>query len=114
MANDTAEIRVTLRACHTMANLRFCDKLIANRIPSHTNAITFRQLLGFPAVTRPKPMRLRSWCRIGVLFPVKMSLEILCGDCARSRTQLTVSCDFIQHARPAVSGCHKFAMRYFT
>ena len=29
-----------------------------------------------------------SWCRIGVLFPVKLSLNVICGDCARRRTQL--------------------------
>jgi len=40
-----------------MAILRICDKLVANcgemaiRVPSHTIAITIRELLGFPAVT---------------------------------------------------------------
>jgi len=45
------------RACHTMANFRFCDKLIADRgtiairVPSHTIAITVRELLVIPAIT---------------------------------------------------------------
>jgi len=36
-------------------------------------------------------MRLRSWCHIGVLLPSKLSLEIVHGDCAHSRTQLAAT-----------------------
>jgi len=54
---STSQIRSDLRASHTMANLRFCDQLIANPgkiaicIPSQTVAINIRELLGFPAAT---------------------------------------------------------------
>ena len=77
---------------------RICDKLVANRekitirVPSHTITIIIRELLGFPAVTCLRRMRLRTWCRIGVLFPVRLSLEIARGDCARSQTQLAATC----------------------
>ena len=33
-------------------------------------------------------MRLCSWCHIELLFPIKLSLEIVQGGCACSRTQL--------------------------
>ena len=74
-----------------MANLRFCDKLIANRrkiaicIPSHTIAITVRELLGFSAVARLKPVRVVSYRG---LVTVKLSLEIMRKGWAHSQTQL--------------------------
>ena len=54
-------------------------------------AITICELLWIPAVTRSGSMKLRTWCRIGVLLPVKLSLEILRGDCARSPTKLAAA-----------------------
>jgi len=84
-----------LRACHTIANSRFCDKLVAKKVENLQFAFlatrlrsTIYELLEFPGVKWPKTMRLRSWCRIGVLFPVKLSLEIGHRECARSLTQL--------------------------
>jgi len=80
-----------------MANLRFRDNLIANRgkiaipVPSHMIMIAICELIRFPAVTWPRPMGLHSWCHTRVLFPVKLSLEIVCGDCARSQTQLAAT-----------------------
>jgi len=38
-----------------------------------------------------RPIGLRSWCSIEVLFPVKLSLEIVRGDCACSQTQLAAT-----------------------
>jgi len=53
---------------------------------------TIRELQGFPIVTWPKPMIQLSRCHVGILFPIKLSLlEILCGDCAHSRTQLAAT-----------------------
>jgi len=78
-----------------MANLGFCDKIIANRgkiairISIHTIAITIHKLIGFSKVIWSKLMRLRSWCRIGVLFLIKLSLDIMGGDCARSQIQIS-------------------------
>jgi len=91
-------------------------------LATHRIAIAIRELLAFPAVTRPKPTRLHSWWRIGVLFPVKLSLEGVHGNCARSLTSYFIAfefppamevvelisarlvsavCDFIQHAGTA-------------
>ena len=85
------------RVCNTMANLRF-------RVSTYTIAITIHELLGFPGfawllefprvtwllgfpgVTWPRLMTLSSLWRIGVHFPVKLPLEILRVDCARSHT----------------------------
>jgi len=36
-------------------------------------------------------MRLHSWCHTGVLIPVKLWLEIVRGDCARSQAKLATT-----------------------
>jgi len=80
-----------------MANLRFCDKLIAIRgkfalyVPSHTIVIYYSRITRVSAVTWLIPMRWGSWCRIMVVFSVKLSLEIMHGDCAHSQTQLAAT-----------------------
>jgi len=63
-----------------MANFHFCDILIANRkkFTIHvTITITIHELLGFPTITWPQPMRQHSWCHYKPLLLAKLSLKIM-------------------------------------